>query len=42
MKGQGREIRDHMVRGAQINDPIQIITRIMVMDYSVGIECSEG
>ena len=42
MKGQGSKIRDHMVRGAQINDQIRIVTKIRVMDCSVGIGCSEG
>ena len=42
MKGQGSKIRGHTVRGARINDPIRRITRIRVMDYSVGIRCSEG
>ena len=42
MKGQGSKIRDHMVRGARISDPIQRVTRIRVMDCSVGILCSEG
>ena len=37
MKGQGSKIPDHMVRGARINDPIRIMTRIRVMDCSVGI-----
>ena len=42
MKGQGSKIRDHMARGARINDPILKVTRIRVMDCSVGIGCSEG
>ena len=42
MKCQGRKIHSHMVRGARINDPIQEITRIRVMNCSVGIRCCEG
>ena len=42
MNGQGSKIRGNMVRGAQINDPIRRVTKIRVMDYSVGIGCSEG
>ena len=42
MKGQDSKIRGHMMRGAQINDPIRRITRKRVMDCSVGIGCSEG
>ena len=41
MKGQGK-IRGHMVRDARINDLIRRIIRVGVMDYSVGIVCSEG
>ena len=42
MKGQGRKIHGHMVSGAQINDPIQRVTKIRVMDCIVGIGCNEG
>ena len=42
MKSQGSKIRGHMVRGAKINDIIRRITKIRVMDYSVGIGCNEG
>ena len=42
MKGQGNKIRDHMVRDARINDPIRRITRIRVIDYSVGKGYNEG
>ena len=31
-----------MVRGARINDPIRRVTKIRVMDGSVGIGCNEG
>ena len=41
MKGQGK-IRGHMVRDARINYPIRRITRVGVMDCSVGIGHSEG
>ena len=42
MKGQDSKIRGHIVRGARINDLIRRVTRIRVMDCSVGIGCSEG
>ena len=42
MKGQGSKIRGHMVRGAQINNLIRRVTKIRVMDCSVGIGCSES
>ena len=42
MKGQESNIRRHMVRGARINDPIRRITKIRVMNHSVGIGCIEG
>ena len=42
MKGQGSKICGYMVRGARINNLIRRITRIRVMDCSVGIGCSEG
>ena len=38
MKSQASKICGHMVRGARINERI---TRSGVMDYSVGIGCSE-
>ena len=41
MKGYGSKIRGHMVRGAQINDPIRRIVKVGVMECSVGIECNE-
>ena len=42
MKGQGSKIHGHMVRGTRINGLIRRVTRIRVMDCSVGIGCSEG
>ena len=42
MKGQCSKICGHMVRGTIIKDPIQRVDRIIVMDCSVGIGCSEG
>ena len=42
MKSQSIKIQSHMVRGAQINDPIWKGTKIEVMDYNVIIECNEG
>ena len=42
MKGQGRKIDGHMVRGTRINNPIRRITRIRLMDDNVGIEGSDG
>ena len=42
MKGQGSKICGHMVRGARINKPIWRVARIRVMDFGVGVGCSEG
>ena len=42
MKGKGSKIHGHMVRGTRINDLIWRITRIRVMNCSVGIGCSES